>query len=151
MVDYLVLDHLSNLKRATYTVVRVSGHVITNYCKVLVMSGVFPLFALRDFKIQRRGRQRKRQKKKQTKTKTKGFISKTTTSHVHHTFLYISLPASYPDVSLSMKICAQRKTGRRQRARRASPAVCTFPMVPCGSSPVTRVSRSPLLCEKRSA
>ena len=146
-----MLDHLSNLKRATYTVVRVSGHIITNYCKVLVMSGVFPLFALRDFKIQRRGRQRKRQKKKQTKTKTKGFISKTTTSHVHHTFLYISLPASYPDVSLSMKICAQRKTGRRQRARRASPAVCTFPMVPCGSSPVTRVSRSPLLCEKRSA
>ena len=63
MVDYLVLDHLSNLKRATYTVVRVSGHVITNYCKVLVMSGVFPQFALRDFKIQRRGRQRKRQKK----------------------------------------------------------------------------------------
>ena len=26
--------------------------------------------------------------------------------------------ASYPDVSLSMKICAQRKAGRRQRARR---------------------------------
>ena len=37
---------------------------------------------------------------------------------MHHTFLYISLPASYPDVSLSMKICAQRKAGRRQRARR---------------------------------
>ena len=30
-------------------------------------------------------------------------------------------------------------------------AVCTLPMVPCGSSPVTRVSRSPLPCEKRSA
>ena len=43
---------------------------------------------------------------------------------------------------------AQRKAGRRQRA---SPAVCTLPMVPCGSSPVTRVSRSPLPCEKRSA
>ena len=27
----------------------------------------------------------------------------------------------------------------------------TLPMVPCGSSPVTRVSRSPLPCEKRSA
>ena len=27
-------------------------------------------------------------------------------------------PASYPDVSLSMKMCAQRKAGRRQRARR---------------------------------
>ena len=39
-----------------------------------------------DFKIQRRGRQRERQKK------TKGLINKTTTSHVHHTFLYISFP-----------------------------------------------------------
>jgi len=29
--------------------------------------------------------------------------------------------------------------------------VCTLPMVPCGSSPVTRVSRSRLRCEKRSA
>ena len=29
--------------------------------------------------------------------------------------------------------------------------VCSLPMVPCGSSPVTRVSRSPLPCEKRSA
>ena len=35
-----------------------------------------------NFKIQRRGRQRERQK-------TIGLISKTT-SHVHHTFLYIS-------------------------------------------------------------
>ena len=44
---------------------------------------------IRDFiKIQRRGRQRERQKKK----KTIGFISKTTTLHVHHAFLYISLP-----------------------------------------------------------
>ena len=42
-----------------------------------------------------------------------------------------------------MKMCAQRKAGRRQRA---SPAVCTFPMVPCGSSPV-----APLPCKKRSA
>ena len=40
----------------------------------------------RDFKIQRRGRQRERQKK------TIGFISKTTTLHAHHTFLYFSLP-----------------------------------------------------------
>ena len=66
MVDYLVLDHLSNLERATYTSVRVSGHVITNLCKVLVESNVFPQFAVRDFKIQRRGRQRERQKNKQT-------------------------------------------------------------------------------------
>ena len=54
---------------------------------------------------------------------------------------------SYADVSLSMKMCAQRKAGRRQRAR---PAVSTLPKVPCSSSPVTRVSRSPLPCEKRS-
>ena len=40
-----------------------------------------------------------------------------------------ALPASYPDVSLLMKMCAQRKAGRRQRA---------LPMLPCGSSPVTR-------------
>ena len=54
--------------------------------------------------------------------------------------LYRGNSASYLDVSLSlsMKMCAQRKAGRRQRAR------CTLPMVPCGSSPVTRVSRSPL-------
>ena len=56
--------------------------------------------------------------------------------------------ASYPDVSLSMNMYAQRKAGRRQRA---SLAVCTLPMVPCGSSPVTRVSCSPLRWEKRSA
>ena len=47
--------------------------------------------------------------------------------------------ASYPDVSLSLdEICAQRKAGRRQRAS------CTLHMVPSGSSPVTRFSRSPL-------
>ena len=39
----------------------------------------------RDFKFQRRERQRERQK-------TIGLMSKTTTSHVHHTFLYISFP-----------------------------------------------------------
>ena len=38
---------------------------------------------IRDFKIQRHGRQRERQK-------TKGLISKATTLHVHHAFLYIS-------------------------------------------------------------
>ena len=42
---------------------------------------------IRDFKIQRRQRQRQRPKK------TIGFISKTTTSHVHHTFLNISFPS----------------------------------------------------------
>ena len=46
------------------------------------------------------------------------------------------LPALYPDVSLLMKMCVQRKAGRRQRA---SPAICILPMVPCGSFPVTRL------------
>ena len=32
-------------------------------------------------------------------------------------------PASYPDVSLLMKMCAQRKAGRRQRARRLADLV----------------------------
>ena len=41
-------------------------------------------------------------------------------------------------LSLPMKMCAQRKAGRRHGAR------CALPMVLCGSSPVTRVSRSPL-------
>ena len=40
----------------------------------------------RDFKIQRRGRQRGRKKK------TIRFISKTRTLHMHHAFLYTSLP-----------------------------------------------------------
>ena len=40
-----------------------------------------------------------------------------------------------PRTQTSLSMCAQRKAGRRQRA---SPAVCTLPMVPCGSSPVTR-------------
>ena len=44
-------------------------------------------------------------------------------------------------------MCTQRRAGRRQRA---SLAVCTLPIVPCGSSPVTRVLRSPPPCEKRS-
>ena len=51
------------------------------------------------------------------------------------------LPCTQASLSL-MKICAQRKTGKRKRARRTSP--CFFSMVPCSSSPVTRVLRSPL-------
>ena len=62
--------------------------------------------------------------------------------------LYKIITASCPDASLLMKMCTQRKAGRRQRA---SPTVCTLPMVTCSSSPVTRVSRSPLPCEKRRA
>ena len=44
-------------------------------------------------------------------------------------------------LSLSMKICAQRKAGRRKRA---STSLVSPPMVHCDSSPVTGVSRSPL-------
>ena len=58
------------------------------------------------------------------------------------------VPALDPDVSLSMKIGAQKKAGRGQRSK---PSICTLPIVPCGSSSVTRVSRSPLPFEKLSA
>ena len=50
----------------------------------------------------------------------------------------------YPDVSLLMKICAQRKAGVRKRARH-------LPIVPYASLPVTRVSRSPLCSAKNEA
>ena len=36
---------------------------------------------------------------------------------------YVLYPASYPDISRLMKICAQRKAGRRQRARRLADLV----------------------------
>ena len=49
-----------------------------------------------------------------------------------------------------MKICAQRKAGRRKRARRLCRSFILLPMDPCVSSPATRVSRPPLY-EKRSA
>ena len=35
-------------------------------------------------------------------------------------------PAWYPDVSLSMKMCAQRKAGRRKRARGLADLVFTM-------------------------
>ena len=38
--------------------------------------------------------------------------------HTYFYDFYKPYTASYPDVSLSMKMCAQRKAGRRQRARR---------------------------------
>ena len=43
------------------------------------------------------------------------------------------LPRTQKSLSLSMKMCAQRKAGRRQRAR------LRLPMVPCGASPVARL------------
>ena len=50
---------------------------------------------------------------------------------------YRELSASYPDVSLSMKICAQRKAGRS--------------LYPSHGPLRLIASRSPLPCEKRSA
>ena len=38
-----------------------------------------------------------------------------------------------------MKMCA---AGRRQRARRRSPAACTLPMVPCGLSLTNRLRKT---------
>ena len=65
---------------------------------------------------------------------------------------HAKIPSLYPDVSLSRWKCARKRKREEDNGRDgASPAVCTLPMVPCGSSPVTRVSRSPLPCEKRSA
>lgn len=61
------------------------------------------------------------------------------TRYTHHLDTQMQLePASHPDVSLSMKICAQRKDGRRKR-----PLFFLLPMVHCASSLVTPVSRSP--------
>ena len=42
--------------------------------------------------------------------------------------------ASYPDVSLDVRA----KEGGKETTGETSPTVCTLPMVPCGSSPVTR-------------
>ena len=59
------------------------------------------------------------------------------------------MAAPYPDVSLSR--CVQRKAGRRKRA---SPLVFHLSLIPCASSPVTRVSlafRALLLCAKNEA
>ena len=53
---------------------------------------------------------------------------------------YSNVVASYPYVTLSMKICVQRKTGEENVG---APPFFTLPMFPCGSSPVTRVSHSP--------
>ena len=58
----------------------------------------------------------------------------------HNIVLNLHEPASYPDVSLS-SVCA--KEGGKETTGEPS---CTLPVVPCGSSPVTR-----LPCEKRSA
>ena len=60
--------------------------------------------------------------------------------------------ATLPRTQTSLFRCERkgRREGNNGRDG-ASPAVCTLPMVPCGSSPVTRISRLPLPCEKRSA
>ena len=58
-------------------------------------------------------------------------------------------PASYPYVSLSIKLWAQRRAGSRNRASRFSPSHGPLRLVTSHSG-VTRLSRSPLY-EKRSA
>ena len=50
--------------------------------------------------------------------------------------------------SLSLDENVRAKEGGKEKTGETS---VPFGMVPCGSSPVTRVSRSPLRCEKRSA
>ena len=74
---------------------------------------------------------------------------------------YMYASASYPVVSLSLDENVRAKEGGRETTgetlRRdgvshvSSLAVSTPPMVPCNSSPVSRVSSSPLPCEKRSS
>ena len=49
------------------------------------------------------------------------------------------LRAVYPDVSLSLKICAQRKEKKEGR-KEGENRLFLVPMVPCVSSPVTRMS-----------
>ena len=51
---------------------------------IFIMMMTLMVNDIRDFKIQRRGRQREREKK------NKRFYKQTTTLHVHHVFLYIS-------------------------------------------------------------
>ena len=50
----------------------------------------------------------------------------------------IALNLSRSQTSISQ--CSQRQAGRRKRARCASPLLFLLPMVPCASSPLTRVS-----------
>ena len=61
---------------------------LTRSCRnlsALIKWEISSFVQFREFKIQRRGRQQERKKKI-------GLISKTTTSHVQHTFLFISFP-----------------------------------------------------------
>ena len=61
----------------------------------------------------------------------------------------VQFPASYPDVSLLMKMCAQRKAGRRQRARRRF-AYRLYPSHgPLLTSQLAFRARLELRCEKR--
>ena len=72
--------------------------------------------------------------------------------------LFLSLPPPPPRLLLP-NLSGFLQVGLKRLPRtqtslfwwKCAPAVCTLPMVPCGSSLVTRFSRSPLPCEKRSA
>ena len=63
---------------------------------------------IRDFKIQRRGRQRERQN-------TKGLTSETKTLHVHHPFLYISFLFLH-DFDVKVKMLNLAFQGGRKQA-----------------------------------
>ena len=49
------------------------------------------------------------------------------------------MAALYLDVSLSLDENVRAKEGGKETTGETLPAVCTLPMVPCGSSPVARL------------
>ena len=64
------------------------------------------------------------------------------------TGLKFLLTASYPDVSLLMKMCAQRKAGRRQRARRLADLVFNMAeRVMADEYAIFKISSALFICE----
>ena len=82
---------------------------------------------IRDFKIQRRRRQRERQKKNPI-----DWISKTTTLHVHHAFLYISFLFLH-DYDVKMPNLAFYG-GRKQATTKFLYLFLSFDMLPWNSA-----------------
>ena len=61
---------------------------------------------------------------------------------------YCIVSASYPDVSLLMKMCAQRKAGRRKRARRlADLAFKMAARVMADQYAIFKISSARFICE----
>lgn len=65
-----------------------------------------------------------------------GLVKPTRIRHCAQAWLNHFLPASYPDISLALKICAQ-KAGREKRA---STLIFSSSHGPLASLPITRVS-----------